>query len=70
VPCPIIKLEDHPLPAVHNCLFNISAVPFTSGGCLLHQQPEDVSCCGERNPYNHVTTDLYYKDASSEMASE
>jgi len=32
VPRPTPKLEDHPLSAVRNCLFNIFAVTFHTGG--------------------------------------
>ena len=31
-PRPTSKLEDHPLSAAHNCLFNIFAVPLHIGG--------------------------------------
>jgi len=32
-PCSIPKLEDHPLSAVHNWLFNIFAATLHTGGC-------------------------------------
>ena len=32
-PCTTPKLEDHPLPAVSNCLFNIYAATLHNGGC-------------------------------------
>jgi hypothetical protein len=39
-PRPTPKLEDNPLSAVRDCLFNIFAVASISGGRLLHLQPE------------------------------
>jgi hypothetical protein len=51
--CPASKLENHPLSAVWNYLFNISTATLSiSGGCLLHSQPKDVPCCGNRDPHN------------------
>jgi len=44
---PTPKLENHPLSAVRDRLFNIySLLPSMSGGCLLHPQPEDAPCRG------------------------
>jgi hypothetical protein len=40
---PTPKLEDHPLSAVRDCLFNIFAV-------TLHPQPEDAPCRGDKGP--------------------
>jgi hypothetical protein len=45
-PHPTPKLEDHPLSAVRDCLFNI----FAAGGRLLHPQPEDTPCHGDKGP--------------------
>jgi hypothetical protein len=50
VPYPTPKLEDHPLSAVHDCLFSIFA------GCLLHSQPEDRPSRAESYSFN-VGTD-------------
>jgi hypothetical protein len=45
-PRPTFKLEEHPLSAVHDCLFNIFAT-------TLHPQPEHASCRSDRgNLYN------------------
>jgi hypothetical protein len=38
------QLEDHPLSAVRDCL------PSISGGRLLHPQPEDAPCRGDKGP--------------------
>jgi hypothetical protein len=43
---PTPKLEDHPLPAVRDCLFSIFAA-------TLHPQPEDAPCRGEKGPTYH-----------------
>jgi hypothetical protein len=48
-PCPTPKLEDHLLLAVRDCLINI----FAAGGRLLHPQPEDAPCRGEKGPTYH-----------------
>jgi len=47
---PIPKLEDHPLSAVRDCLFNIFAATFPIRRPSLHPQPEDVPCCGDKGP--------------------
>jgi hypothetical protein len=44
------KLEDHPLSTVRDCLFNIFAATSIPGGRLLHPQPEDAPCRGEKEP--------------------
>jgi hypothetical protein len=51
-PRPTPKLEDHPLSAVRDCLLNIlySQLPSISGGRLLHPQPEDAPCRGDKGP--------------------
>jgi hypothetical protein len=46
-PRPTPKLEDHPLSAVLDCLFNIFAATF-HGGRLLHSQPENAPCRGDK----------------------
>jgi hypothetical protein len=43
-PRPTHKREDHPLSAIHDCLFSIS------GDRLLHPQPEDAPCRGDKGP--------------------
>jgi hypothetical protein len=45
---PIPKLEDHPLSAVRDCLFNIFAA-------TLHPQPEDSPYRGDRDPSTWIT---------------
>jgi hypothetical protein len=44
-PGPTTKLKNYPSSAVCDCLINI----FTSGGRLLHLQPEDAPCSGDRD---------------------
>jgi hypothetical protein len=51
-PRPTPKLEDHPLSFVCGCLFNIFSAMLHSWRPFLHLQPEDVPCCGDRNPPN------------------
>jgi len=51
-PRPTPKLKDHSLTDVSGCLFNILAAL----GRLLHPQPEDASCRGDRD---HCNMDLY-----------
>ena len=46
---PTPKLEDHPLSAAHDCLFNIFAAALHIGG-ISHPQPEDAPCRGDRDP--------------------
>jgi hypothetical protein len=49
-PRPTTKLEDHNLSAVCYCVFNVFATSSISGGRLLHPQPEDAPCRGEKGP--------------------
>ena len=44
------KLENHPLSAVHDCLFNIFATTLHTVGPLLQPQPKDAPCRGDRDP--------------------
>ena len=53
-PHPHPKLEDHPLSAVRDCLFNIFAATLHICRPFLHPQPEDTPCRGDRDP---LTTD-------------
>jgi hypothetical protein len=48
------KVEDHPLSAVRDCLFNISAATLHIWGPFLRLQPEDGPCCGVRQPLTAV----------------
>jgi hypothetical protein len=49
------ELEDHPLSAVRDCLFNI----FAAGGRLLHPQPEDAPGRGHKGATNMEDTCTY-----------
>jgi hypothetical protein len=40
-------MEDHPLSAVHDSLFNIFTVTLHTGGCPLYPQPEDEPYYGD-----------------------
>jgi hypothetical protein len=47
------KLENHPLRAVRDRLFNISAATLHNGGrSSIHTQPEDVPCRGDGPTHN------------------
>jgi hypothetical protein len=48
-------LEDHPLSAVRDCLFNIFAATLHIWRPFLHPQPEDAPCRGDRDPLVTVT---------------
>jgi hypothetical protein len=51
-PRPTPKLEDHPLSAVRDCLFNVFAATLHNWRPFLHPQPEDAPCRGDRDPHN------------------
>jgi hypothetical protein len=51
-PRPTPKLEDHPLSAVRDCLFNVFAATPHNWRSFLHPQPEDAPCRGDRDPPN------------------
>jgi hypothetical protein len=51
-PLPTPKQVDHFLSFVHGSLFNIFAATFHSWSPFLHLQPEDMPCCGDRDPPN------------------
>jgi hypothetical protein len=58
-PRPNPKLEDHPLLAVCDYLFNVFAATLHICRPLLHPQPEDAPCRGDRDRLIVVTgTDL------------
>jgi hypothetical protein len=46
------KLEDHPLSAIRDCLFNVFAATLRNWRPFLHPQPEDAPCRGDRDPFN------------------
>jgi hypothetical protein len=54
-PRPTPNLEDHPLSAVRDCLFNVFAATLHNWRSSLHAQPEDAPCRGDRDPLNTVT---------------
>jgi hypothetical protein len=60
-PRPTPKLEDHPLSAIRDCLFNVFAATLYNWRPFLHPHPEDAPCRGDRDPLNadlgpiHVT---------------
>jgi hypothetical protein len=54
-PRPTPKLEDHPLSALHDCLFIIFAATLPIWRPFLHPQPEDAPCRGDRDPLITVT---------------
>jgi hypothetical protein len=51
-PRPTPKLEDHPLSAVRDCLFNVYAATLHNGRPFLRPQPEDAPCRGDGDPLN------------------
>jgi hypothetical protein len=53
-PHPTLKLEDHPLLAVHDAYSIYLQLPSTYGGHLLHLQPEDAPHHGDRDPHNMI----------------
>jgi hypothetical protein len=55
-PRPTPKLEDHPLSAVRECLFNVFAATLHNWRPFLHPQPEEAPCRGDRDPLNTDTS--------------
>jgi hypothetical protein len=47
---PTPNLEDHPLSAVRDCLFNVFATTLHIRRPFVHPQPEDTPCRGDRDP--------------------
>jgi hypothetical protein len=47
-PRPTRKMEDHPLSAVRDCLFNIFVATLIIWRTFLHPQPEDAPCRGDK----------------------
>lgn len=60
-PTPI--LEDHSLSAVSDCLFSTFVVTLHVWRLILHLQPEDLPCHGDRNPHKHGLNILNKIDA-------
>jgi len=52
-PRPTPNLEDHPLSTATNAYSMYSQLPYMFGGSLLHPQPHDAPCHGDRDPHNH-----------------
>jgi hypothetical protein len=46
-PLPTTRLDDHPLSAVGDCLFNILAATLHIWSPFLHSQTEDEPCCSD-----------------------
>jgi hypothetical protein len=57
---PTPKLEDYPLSAVPDCLFNIFAATLRTRRTSLHPQPEDAPCRGHKGPTQHQIFYYYY----------
>jgi hypothetical protein len=55
-PRPTPKLDDHPLSAVRDCLFNVFAATLHIRRPFLHPQPEDAPCRGDRDTLIMVPT--------------
>jgi hypothetical protein len=49
-PLPTSRLEDHPLLAVRDCLFNVLTATLHIWRLFLHRHPEDAPCHGDRDP--------------------
>jgi hypothetical protein len=47
---PTVKLEDHPLSTVCDCLFIIVSGTLCILRRLPNLQPEDMPCCGDKTP--------------------
>jgi hypothetical protein len=52
------RLEDHPLSAVRDCLFNI----FAAGGRLLYPQPEYAPCRGDSGHTQHGPPNVGFRN--------
>jgi len=51
-PCPTPSLWTTPYHQSVTAYSIYSQLPPTSGGRILHPQPKDAQCCGERDPHN------------------
>jgi len=49
VPRPTPKMEDHPLSAVRECVFNTLTATLHIGRPILQPQTEDAPCRGDRD---------------------
>ena len=61
-PRPTPKLEDHPLSAVRDCLFNVFAATLHIWRPFLHPQPEDAPCRSDRD---HLQSEYLNVDSFS-----
>ena len=59
-PRPTPKLEDHPLSAVRDCLFNIFAATSHNGRSFLHPQPDDKTNIMFKKISNRKTCPFFY----------
>ena len=57
---PTPKLQDHPLSAVRDCLFNLFAATLHICRPFLHPQPEDAPCRGDRDPITMTCLLMYF----------
>jgi hypothetical protein len=53
-PRPTPKLDDHPMSAVRDCLFNVLAATLHNWRPFLHLLPEDAPCRYDGDPLNTV----------------
>jgi hypothetical protein len=58
-PLPTSNLKDHALSAVANAYSVYSQLPSIPTGRLLHPQPGDAPCYGDRDPLNMVLIPIY-----------
>jgi hypothetical protein len=62
---PTPKLEDHPMSAVRDCLFNVFAATLHIRRPFLHPQPEDAPCHGDKDPHITDYSLLHFKKSLS-----
>jgi hypothetical protein len=58
-PRPIPMLEDHPLSAVRDCLFNTFAATLRTQRTFLQPQPVDAPCCGDQGPPEDLARNIH-----------
>jgi hypothetical protein len=73
-PRPTTKLEDHPLSAVRDCLFNVFGATLHNWRPFLHPQPEDAPCRGDRDPLNmalgFISNEITKEEASKQKTNK
>ena len=62
---PTAKLEDYPLSAARDCLFNIFAPTLCIQGPSLHPTPEKAPCCGDSDSHTRYGTNPNYKEINT-----